>query len=547
MSCLDQPAGAHPNARRVRGVALRLFAACWLVYTLHFATNTVREIYPALTLGDRLSLDVSEYLGMHSDIFEVPGRGAFINNNPGASILGAIPYVLARPIIDRITELVRERRAAAPEPPPEYETAYPMAREFVREARARGLDVRLGLGAAVMQAGLMAPLSALSAVVMFSILARLTPSPGAAVLLAALYAFATPVLLRTGQLNHNVLVGHFALFAFALLWRPWDDPAHPRRPLYLLAGLLAGWAVVLDYSGLIVPLVLVPYALVRRAGLPAVARSRRDLPELAVGVIASLAVLLVCQWLAFGNPFYPAQTYMPAATYTHLGYRGMSLPQLDLLLETAFGMRYGLFTSAPLLLLALYVPAWRQGGGRIVGRREFWCIVAFCALFFLFTAANQYGRMQFYMGVRHVVPVTPFLFLLAAGVLLRMPRLPAVLVGIIATYWSWCLAMYRDVEQGLGVFESLIHITLEGVRLPWLTTVEAMGYLPKGIFATPLLLLLGLIVWALWRVDPPPFGRVAPQPYGSVPTTGLTQHPLPVDDPAAVDGRAWTAAPGPRS
>src|SRR5690348_9590422 len=88
-----------------RDIAVRLFAACWLVYLLHFATNTVREIYPALSLGDHLSFDVSEYLGFHPDIFEIPGRGAFINNNPGASILGAIPYALTRPVIDRIVEL----------------------------------------------------------------------------------------------------------------------------------------------------------------------------------------------------------------------------------------------------------------------------------------------------------------------------------------------------------------------------------------------------------------------------------------------------------
>ena len=78
--------------RTLRGAAWRLFLTCWLLYALHFATNTVREIYPALSLGDHLSLDVSEYAGLHPDIFTVPGRGAYINNNPGASLLGAIPY-----------------------------------------------------------------------------------------------------------------------------------------------------------------------------------------------------------------------------------------------------------------------------------------------------------------------------------------------------------------------------------------------------------------------------------------------------------------------
>ncbi len=486
-----------------RAVALRLFVTCWLVYVLHFATNTVREIYPALSLGDHLSFDVSEYLGMHDDIFEIPGRGAFINNNPGASILGAIPYTLARPIIDRVVERVQLARATSREPAPEYITIYPMAREFYRKARERGLDVKFGLAAGVMQAFFMAPLSALSAVVMFYILVSLTSSVRAALLLALLYAFATPVFYRTAQLNHNLLVAHSALFAFASLWRPWDDPSRPQRPRYLVAGLLCGWAVVLDYSGLLVVSVLSLYGLVRRSSLPAEARSRNDVLRFAIGLLCSIAVLIGYQWLCFGHPLYPAQHYMPPAEFTHHGYRGMDWPHLDLLWETAFGIRFGLFLSAPLLLLALYIPGWFRAGTRIVGRREMWCIVIFSLAFFLFCAANQYGRMQFNTGVRHIVPISPFLFILAAGVLVQMPTTLAALIGIVTTYWSWCLAMYRDVEQGLGVFESVIHTTLEGFRLPWLTTLERLGYFAGEASAIPLLVLLGVIVWTLWNVGVP--------------------------------------------
>jgi hypothetical protein len=179
----------------------------------------------------------------------------------------------------------------------------------------------------------------------------------------------------------------------------------------------------------------------------------------------------------------------------------MNWPQLDLLWHTAFGLRYGLFTSAPLLLLALYVPSWYRGRTRLVGNRETWCIVVYSVVFFLFCAANQYGRLQFNSGVRYIVPVSPFLFLLAASVLLRMPAMLASLVGIVTVYWSWCLAMYRDVEQGLGVFESFLHITLEGFRLPWLTTLERMGYITEAASVMPLLVLCGAMLWTLWSVD----------------------------------------------
>jgi hypothetical protein len=94
MSDSDKPRvwklGGRLSQLSLGSISFRLFLTCWLVFALHFATNTVREIYPALSLGDHFSFDVSEYYGLHPDIFEIPGRGAFINNNPGASILGAV-------------------------------------------------------------------------------------------------------------------------------------------------------------------------------------------------------------------------------------------------------------------------------------------------------------------------------------------------------------------------------------------------------------------------------------------------------------------------
>jgi len=488
-----------------------------MLYVLHFATNTVREIYPALSLGDHLSFDVSEYVGFHPDIFEMPGRGAFINNNPGASIVGAVPYLLARPIIDRIVERRQHLRAQAAAPAPaEYHTIYPMVRDFYHKAYERGLDVKFGLAAAVMQSLAMAPLSALSVVVMYYLLASVTTSLRAATGLALLYGIATPIFYRTAQLNQNLLVAHCALFAFALLWRPSPESGAVRRPKFLLAGLLCGWSVVCDFSGLVVVAVLGGYAVARWRGLPPTSRSGADLWRFAGGVAVCGGVLMAYQWACFGNPLLPAQHYMPAAHYTDRGYAGMDWPRVDLLWETAFGMRFGLFTSAPVLLLALYPPAWSRM--RLVGSREAWCSAWFCGLFFLFCSANQYGRMQFNSGVRHIVPVSPFLFLIAAGVLLRMPSALAWCVGVITAYWSWCLAMYRDVEQGFGVFESLIHVTFEGFRLPWLKTLESLGYVRSQATAIPLLVLFSTITWALWRAGPSLL-RADARPPGAVRTT----------------------------
>jgi hypothetical protein len=487
------------NNRTTRSIAFRLFLTCWLIYTLHFATNTVREIYPALSLVEHLSFDVTDYLGLHPDIFEIPGRGAYINNNPGASILGAAPYALTYPLTHLIVEKVQAARQRSGNPVPEYNSIYPMAREFFQQAYQRGYDIKFGLAAGVMQALLMAPLSALSVVVMFRILASRLKSNRPALLLALLFAFATPIFYRTAQLNHNLLQADFALFAFALLWRPWDDPAQPKQPHYFLAGLLAGWTVVLDYSGVVIILALAIYTFFKRKSLPKQTQRKMDLPWFGLGVLLCGLILAGYQWLAFGSPFYPAQQYMPATTYSAAGYQGISLPQLDLLWENAFGKRYGLFVSAPILLLVWLFPLWLPKKRRLIGDRQTTFVVCFTLAFFLFTAANQYSRMQFNSGVRHMLPVVPFVFLLVATVLVHLPQWLAITLGVFSTYWSWSLAMYRDVEQGQGIIESIRYISTHGPQLPWLETLHRLGYLDfisSWFIILPVLLVIGLI-WLL--------------------------------------------------
>lgn len=219
-------------------LAIRLFLTCWLVYALHFATNTVREIYLGLAIGDHLSFRVDEYGGLHHDLFETPGRGWHIGNNPGASMLGAIPYAAARPVIDRIVEHVNRTRAASGlAGPPAYESPWAPARKFYAEAWRRGLDVKFGLGAFVMHAFCMAPLSALSVVVMFFLLRRMMEEDQRALWFSLLYAFGTPLFFRTGYLNQNMLVGHCILGAFAAL------TLLEGRRAALIAGFLGGFSL----------------------------------------------------------------------------------------------------------------------------------------------------------------------------------------------------------------------------------------------------------------------------------------------------------------
>src|SRR5204863_6413819 len=96
------------------------------------------------------------------------------------------------------------------------------ARRFYTEAYKRGLDIKLGLAAFVMQAFCMAPSSAIGVVLVFFALLYTLKNQRLAMWLALLYAFGTPVFFRTGFLNHNLMLGHIAFAGVLCVWNPWN-------------------------------------------------------------------------------------------------------------------------------------------------------------------------------------------------------------------------------------------------------------------------------------------------------------------------------------
>jgi len=486
------------------GIAMRLFITCWLVYSAHFTTNIVREIYLTLSIGDHLSFSVDEYANMHPDIFEKKGYGWHIGSNPGVSMLAAIPYALMRPVTDRIVKRVELARAANPGlEPPEYNSPWPMAREFYQESWKRGFDIKFGLAAMVTQVLCMAPSSALAVVLMFYILSALTRSERTALWLALLYAFATPVFFRTGYLNHNLMLGHIAFLGFAALWNPWESTRWSARARYLLAGACGGTAVLFDYSGAVLLLALFFYGLARqyRAGKNE-GLARHGLWYI-LGTVPPVLLLWFYQWQSFGNPILPGQHWMPPVEWIEEGYQGFTLPQLELFLMLGFDYRFGLFVVSPLMLLALLLPFWQRRGGSMLPVFETRTILLILGALWLFFSCVSYTRLQFNTGIRYMAPIFPFLFLPAAAMLLKLPARLIYFIGLFSLVLSWSLAMHREVESAQGVLEPVISVFAGGFKLPVLTVLSRMGdaygeYFTGGVSALPVLVLLGAMIFGVW-------------------------------------------------
>jgi hypothetical protein len=489
-----------------KSIALRLFVTCWIVYAVHVATNTVREIYLGLAIGDHFSFRVDDYANMHPDLFEKPGYGWHIGANPGASMLGAVPYFLSRPAIDPIVAAVnRSRAAGGRSEPPAYNSPWPMRRAFYAESWRRGYDIKFGLAALVMQWFCMAPISALGVVAMFFLLRRVFGSDRIGLWLALLYAFGTPVFFRTGFLNHNMILGHFAFIGFLALWNPGRDFRWPERSRYFFCGLMGGTAVLLDYSGIVMLVGLFCYAVLKAWKSGSHGHVVRSAAYYVLGSIGPILLLWFYQWRSFGNPFLPGQHWMPPVEWIDIGYQGFTWPQPTLLWHLLFDYRYGLFTTCPLLLVALLSLWWLRTTKRFIPGHEFALLMLLPLGLLVFCSGISYTRLQFNNGMRYLAPTLPFLFVPAAVVLVKMiPRRLAYAISIIAVAQAWSMAMSRDVQRGFGVLDPVLRVFIGGFQIPLLTVLSRMGngqygdYASAGVSPLPIFAVVAALLLVVW-------------------------------------------------
>jgi pimeloyl-ACP methyl ester carboxylesterase len=469
---------------------LVVFLLCWLGYTLHWAPFLVREHFPAVSLAVRQSLDVAPYSGWIEDIFTGPKGGAYINNNPGASIAGAAPLVLASPLMDRAASWNKAHKhwrgvKRELESPP------------FRKAVDSGQELYMALVTLVTAAGLMAPVSALAAAALGASLARGGVPVRMAAGVALVYAFGTPVFFRTSYLNHNLLVCQLGLIAFLLLWEGRREPPAARRAL--AAGLLAGFAVLCDMTGLVTAAALAVYAWLRAKDGDG-RRRLRPAFLFVLAVLPGILGLLAYQQICFGNPFLPVQQHMPATAPTVRGYRGFDWPSPALMWANFFHPQFGLYVYCPLLAAALAAPFLRRAPYRLP-RRETWLILTFFAAMVLFCAANHYSWLQPNTGFRYLVTAVPGLLVLSLQALSALPRWVLGAAAAMSIAENWAIAM-TWAPPG----EALARVARGGAELPWMVRLSELnlGDLP-GAMGWWAALLLACLAAALFT----PRGRLA--------------------------------------
>jgi hypothetical protein len=478
----------------------RIFLVAWLVYSVNFATNVVREHYPAFSIAEHGTFRVDEYQGFHSDIFVHRDGHSVIGNQVFVSVLAAIPLFVFDPVLDWLEAKSKEKIAREGVTNSEYRVPdKPNRVNFYRLVKERGLDLRFGAATFITTAFFMAPITAAFLVFFYGVLRWRGLDAGKATELAFLLGFGTPLFYRATVLGHNLFVMYPMFIAFVLMWRSNGDRIGVMSRG--LIGLLTGVTIAVDYVGVIVIPLLLGYFLLSRTRKASWPVALKEAVVIAVGMLPPIGFLLFSQWAMYGNPFLPGQAWMPDQNqYVNVGARGWTLPDPQLFLMSLFDPTFGMYSWGPLLALSV-IPAWRYPPESLLFPKfeRRWLVVTWI-VFLMFTCANQYSRLQFNSGFRYLAPLVPFLMFALADHWIRLKPTVRLIVGSLVVFHSWVLTAYRE----LSLVTSWKQLFTEGPQVAWyrvlgLTASPDNPWLGNWWVPTAILAVAAMVATGIWR------------------------------------------------
>jgi hypothetical protein len=291
---------------------------------------------------------------------------------------------------------------------PVYAAAYPLR----GEGRLRG---RFVSAAAWLSAIVTLALPSAAAVVMLFLLGdALGLAPAWRAALALAYAFGTLAFPYSTLFYGHQLAAALLFLGFGLLLRSRARGIPPGPGRLVAVGALLGAAVMVEYPAVLAAAVIAIYA-------ATFVRPWSRLGWLAAGAAPLLAALGAYHAVAFGSPLTLPYTFSTDSPRHQGAWFGFARPSGRVIGALLFSSYRGLFYSAPWLLLALpgALRLWR--GRRF--RAEVAVAGAVSVLYLLLNAGLNDWHGGWGTGPRHLVPVLPFLALLAGG--LAAGRIPA--------------------------------------------------------------------------------------------------------------------------
>ncbi len=323
-------------------------------------------------------------------------------------------------------------------------------------------------------------------------------SPALSMLVVLTYGLLTPVFAYAGAYYSHQLSAAFLVGAFVLVQS--DKVVRPGR--LLLAGFLMGFAVLCEYSVLLLAGILFVYTLFRLIKLG-------KLPRIlwVAGAAAAVgATLMVYNQVVFGGPFSLGYEYSELWSAQHqTGFLSLTVPHVDAIWGITFSPFRGLFFLSPILLLCL--PGFWLWWKSKQFRAEFWVSAAAVVSMFLFNTSSVMWWGGFAVGPRYFLPALPFIALAVGFAARQWANVLWFRVGwIILSIWSlvvtWGIAIAGQAFPSDQIRNPFMQYALPNWQVGNIARNFGTVLGLKGITSLiPLIviLLLLLLTWLLLR------------------------------------------------
>ncbi len=249
-------------------------------------------------------------------------------------------------------------------------------------------------------------LFALLGVVMYRLAKFCGAFPRQAFLMVIAYGFGSIALLHATMFSGHQIAASLSFFSFALLVRfsSNDRTAWVENWGYgFLTGLLAGWAVITDYTAIVIAICLAMYAIASRL-------NARFKAGFILGACVCMIILAAYNMACFGNLFSFSYAHLAHEKFrvgaSH-GILGIGFPQTGAMVNLLFSPSRGIFFIMPVLFLSF------RGIAYMIIRQKFQreaiLISAVFIFSFLFVAGFYGWHGGWSFGPRYLVPMLPFL------------------------------------------------------------------------------------------------------------------------------------------
>jgi hypothetical protein len=305
----------------------------------------------------------------------------------------------------------------------------------------------------------------------YRLVQRRDPGQGAAV--AVTLGLGTLLLPFATILFSHVLSAALGFAAFYLLWR--ERERGGGLALIAGAGLLAGYAVGVEYPLALLAGLLGLFVLARRAPIkPALAYG--------AGLLVGLLPLLAYDWWAFGSPLHLSYSYVAANSS---GVLGLGAPSLWNALKLLISGR-GLFVVTPVIAAAVAGIAVLYREGR---RREAIVAGTVAGGYFAYNCCYYLPFGGWVPGPRFLITALPFMAVPLAAAYRRAPLATLALAAIsAATMITATLTQpLLPITTSTAKWTHLLDVGTLGTPRPTIPVFAGLGVLAiaAAVVATP--------------------------------------------------------------